>query len=112
MCSFCIVPFVRGVERSRDYQSIREEIHQLSQQGVKEVTLLGQNVNSYLDQSQDVYDPHKNSEGFKESFKARDKKGLRFSGLIKELAEEFPEMRFRFISPHPKDFPLELIETI
>lgn len=55
---------------------------------------------------------HKNSEGFKELFKIRNKEGLRFTDLIHKLSVIAPEVRFRFTSPHPKDFPVELIDVI
>lgn len=88
MCSFCVVPFTRGRERSRPLESILNEIRQLSDQGYKEVTLLGQNVNSYKDGSHS------------------------FSTLMDKASLVDPEMRFRFSSPHPKDFPDELLHLI
>lgn len=88
MCSFCVVPFTRGRERSRPMESILREIKQLSEEGYKEVTLLGQNVNSYLDGENT------------------------FARLMYEASQVDPEMRFRFSSPHPKDFPVELLEII
>ncbi len=88
MCSFCVVPFTRGRERSRPLESILREIQQLSDQGYKEVTLLGQNVNSY---------------------KYRD---IDFTRLMDEASKTDPEMRFRFSSPHPKDFPEPLLHLI
>ncbi|KAF1861921.1 hypothetical protein Lal_00026404 [Lupinus albus] len=113
MCSFCIVPFTRGRERSRPVESIVREVAELCKEGVKEVTLLGQNVNSYNDTSgvEKEFEPGSNwkfSEGFSSISKVK-KMGLRFSDLLDRLSSEFPEMRFRFTSPHPKDFPDELL---
>ena len=88
MCSFCVVPFTRGRERSRPLESILNEIRQLSDQGYREVTLLGQNVNSYKDGNHT------------------------FSTLMDKASLLDPEMRFRFSSPHPKDFPDELLYLI
>ncbi|KAJ0974195.1 hypothetical protein J5N97_016160 [Dioscorea zingiberensis] len=112
MCSFCIVPFTRGRERSRSVESIVREVGELWQQGVKEVMLLGQNVNSYNDASEvQNVSPGSNwqlSEGFSSTCKVK-AMGLRFSDLLDRLSTEFPEMRFRFTSPHPKDFPDDLL---
>ncbi|MCH8557518.1 MAG: tRNA (N6-isopentenyl adenosine(37)-C2)-methylthiotransferase MiaB [Balneolia bacterium] len=88
MCSFCVVPFTRGRERSRPMTSILQEIEQLSENGYKEVTLLGQNVNSYLYEDAD------------------------FTRLMDEASSRHPEIRFRFSSPHPKDFPEPLLHMI
>ncbi|MBN2733019.1 MAG: tRNA (N6-isopentenyl adenosine(37)-C2)-methylthiotransferase MiaB [Balneolaceae bacterium] len=88
MCAFCVVPFTRGRERSRPMESILDELGRLSDQGYKEVTLLGQNVNSYLDKDND------------------------FTTLMYEASQIDPEMRIRFSSPHPKDFPEELLHVI
>ena len=88
MCAFCVVPFTRGRERSRTAESIIEELQQLSDQGYKEVTLLGQNVNSYDDGDHS------------------------FADLMYKASQVDPEMRIRFSSPHPKDFPEELLEII
>ena len=88
MCSFCVVPFTRGRERSRPMSSILKEIQLLSEQGYKEVTLLGQNVNSYKFEDID------------------------FTRLMDEASKVDPEMRFRFSSPHPKDFPEPLLHLI
>lgn len=88
MCAFCVVPFTRGRERSRPMKSILREINQLSDQGYKEITLLGQNVNSYQYQNID------------------------FTRLMDEASKVNPEIRFRFSSPHPKDFPEPLLHLI
>lgn len=112
MCSFCIVPFTRGRERSRPVESIVREVSELWKEGVKEVTLLGQNVNSYNDTStiEEVESGvnWKYSDGFSSMCKVKNM-GLRFADLLDRLAVEFPEMRFRYTSPHPKDFPDELL---
>src|SRR5699024_465919 len=88
MCAFCVVPFTRGRERSRPAGSILDELQRLSDQGYKEVTLLGQNVNSYDDGDNT------------------------FAELMYKASQVDPEMRLRFSSPHPKDFPEELLQTI
>lgn len=88
MCSFCVVPFTRGRERSRPMESILKEIKQLSDEGYKEVTLLGQNVNSYKDGENT------------------------FTALMDAASLINPEIRFRFSSPHPKDFPDDLLYLI
>lgn len=117
MCSYCIVPFTRGRERSRPIGSILDEIRQLSDQGVKEVTLLGQNVNSYRDTSSvDVHlaSPSETgslSKGFQTVYKPR-LGGLRFGDLLDRASQINPEMRIRFTSPHPKDFPDEVLHVI
>lgn len=113
MCSFCIVPFTRGRERSRPVESIVKEVAELWKEGVKEVTLLGQNVNSYNDASEieKEVEPGANwkySDGFSSTCKVK-RVGLRFSDLLDRLSTEFPEMRFRYTSPHPKDFPDDLL---
>ncbi|GMI94042.1 hypothetical protein like AT4G36390 [Hibiscus trionum] len=112
MCSFCIVPFTRGRERSRPVESIVKEVGELWEKGVKEVTLLGQNVNSYNDTSGSEKEVEPGnwelSEGFKSTCKVKNT-GLRFADLLDRLSTEFPEMRFRYTSPHPKDFPDELL---
>ncbi|NXL26072.1 CK5P1 protein, partial [Setophaga kirtlandii] len=114
MCSYCIVPFTRGRERSRPIASILQEVRMLSDQGVKEVTLLGQNVNSFRDlsevQFQSVAAPGL-SHGFSTVYKAR-AGGLRFSHLLDQVSRIDPEMRIRFTSPHPKDFPDEVLQLI
>ncbi|KAM4891622.1 mitochondrial tRNA methylthiotransferase CDK5RAP1 [Sylvia borin] len=114
MCSYCIVPFTRGRERSRPIASILQEVRMLSDQGVKEVTLLGQNVNSFRDlsevQFQSVAAPGL-SRGFSTVYKAKEG-GLRFSHLLDQVSRIDPEMRIRFTSPHPKDFPDEVLQLI
>eukprot|EP00058_Branchiostoma_floridae_P004291 XP_002589779.1 hypothetical protein BRAFLDRAFT_125887 [Branchiostoma floridae] len=115
MCSYCIVPFTRGRERSRPIKSILEEVRALSGQGVKEVTLLGQNVNSYRDMSEQQHQladsPTNLSAGFGTIYRKK-KGGLRFSALLDRVAQVDPEMRIRFVSPHPKDFPDEVLQLI
>ncbi|KDR12757.1 CDK5 regulatory subunit-associated protein 1, partial [Zootermopsis nevadensis] len=118
MCTYCIVPFTRGRERSRPISSILQEVWNLSQQGVKEVTLLGQNVNSYRDLSVVDFDGSLPSDGethlakgFRTVYKKK-KGGLRFSDLLDQVSRIDPEMRIRFTSPHPKDFSDEVLELI
>ena len=160
-CSFCIVPYTRGRERSRDPASIEYEVRLLSEQGVKEVTLLGQNVNSYaysdeiagggttdfLSMLSAGIDDGKTREedvlgteepratlpgmspevaaaggtpfvGYAEGFSSRyraDKRregSVQFAALLDRVAAIDPEMRVRFTSPHPKDFPDEVLDVI
>lgn len=114
MCSYCIVPFTRGRERSRPVRSILEEVRMLSDQGVKEVTLLGQNVNSYRDTSEEQFfgsDATKLSRGFKTIYQTK-RGGLRFSDLLDQVSRIDPDVRIRFTSPHPKDFPDEVLHLI
>ncbi|CAB1448470.1 unnamed protein product [Pleuronectes platessa] len=114
MCSYCIVPFTRGRERSRPVSSILEEVQMLSDQGVKEVTLLGQNVNSYRDTSEEQFcssDLTTLSRGFKTVYRTK-QGGLRFSDLLDRVSHIDPDMRIRFTSPHPKDFPDEVLHLI
>lgn len=116
MCTYCIVPFTRGRERSRPLSSILYEVEQLSEQGVKEITLLGQNVNSYRDLSEanNVYtnsNPTNLAKGFKTVYKNKIG-GFRFADLLEKVADVNPEVRIRFTSPHPKDFPDEVLHLI
>lgn len=108
MCSYCIVPFTRGRERSRPIPSIEQEVKMLAEQGIKEITLLGQNVNSYRDT---LTEPSKTAsqivKGFKTVYKNKEG-GARFAELLARIAEAVPQVRIRFTSPHPKDFPDEV----
>ncbi|KAG0361707.1 hypothetical protein BC939DRAFT_449705 [Gamsiella multidivaricata] len=117
MCSFCVVPFTRGNERSRVVDSILQEVRQLSDQGIKEVTLLGQNVNSYRDVSKDGIEQSAgigvelSNPGFNTIYKRKDG-GMRFTELLDRVSLVDPEMRIRFTSPHPKDFPTALLHLM
>jgi tRNA-2-methylthio-N6-dimethylallyladenosine synthase len=91
-CTYCVVPFTRGKERSRNPQTILEEARDLLAKGYKEVTLLGQNVNSYRWESEE--------------------KSVRFPELIARVAAISPQLRVRFATSHPKDISDELIKTI
>ena len=93
-CHYCIVPYTRGRERSRDVESILREVRDLRNRGFKEVTLLGQNVNSYR----------------LENLESQD--NLDFPGLLRRVAEEAPEMRIRFTTSHPKDMSDETLRVI
>ncbi|XP_055334684.1 mitochondrial tRNA methylthiotransferase CDK5RAP1-like [Paramacrobiotus metropolitanus] len=110
-CSFCIVPFVRGRERSRPVKTVKTEIRELVSKGVKEVTLLGQNVNSYRDISEENLFSEKLTSypsGFSSLYKPRIG-GRRFAELLDDISGSFPELRIRFQAAHPKDFPDELL---
>lgn len=93
-CSYCIVPYTRGRERSRPVESILAELADLRSRGFKEVTLLGQNVNSYSYQSDDSSEP------------------VSFARLLDTVAKAAPDMRIRFTTSHPKDMSDEIIKTI
>jgi tRNA-2-methylthio-N6-dimethylallyladenosine synthase len=104
MCSFCVVPFTRGRERSRDPFSIVEEARDLFSQGYREVTLLGQNVDSY------VWSPEENNKARLENQDAD--KVYRFPGLLKMVAEVHPDLRVRFSTSHPKDITDDVLYTM
>ncbi|CAD8070528.1 unnamed protein product [Paramecium sonneborni] len=112
MCSFCVVPFTRGRERSRNPESILSEIQTLTQKGIKEITLLGQNVNSYFYHDENIQSQHENTVGFTELYKLRSGNGIRFDQLLNQIAITFPNIRIRFTSPHPKNFPKKVLEVI
>jgi MiaB/RimO family radical SAM methylthiotransferase len=118
MCSYCVVPFTRGRERSRPLDSIVSEVQLLLEEGVKEVVLLGQNVNSYHDKSEAAvlampsrYYQTSNS-GFSNLYKLRGGAGYYFSDLVEQVSDLDPELRVRFTSPHPKDYPNELLQLM
>ena len=121
MCSFCIVPFTRGRERSRELSSILHEVRRLAEQGVREVVLLGQNVNGYHDVSKESAEAYqlntsynKSSPEFKNLFESKNKSkpGARFADALAAIAAVHPELRVRFTSPHPKDFPPEVLQVV
>jgi tRNA-2-methylthio-N6-dimethylallyladenosine synthase len=87
-CSYCIVPYTRGRERSRDTKSVLNEIYDMRSKGYKEVTLLGQNVNSYRFEDTD------------------------FPALLRKVAETIPEMRIRYMTSHPKDMSDETLRVM
>jgi tRNA-2-methylthio-N6-dimethylallyladenosine synthase len=94
MCSFCVVPFTRGRERSRDLYSILAEVKDLEQNDYKEITLLGQNVDSYKWENPE------------------NKEVVNFATLLRFVAESAPKIRIRFSTSHPKDITNEVLETI
>ena len=106
MCSFCVVPFTRGRERSRDPKSILEEIKTLVDKNYKEVTLLGQNVDSYLWYGGGL------KKDFKKISELRQKTSIDFSKLLKLVAETFPLLRVRFSTSNPQDMGLDVIVTM
>ena len=92
-CSYCVVPYTRGRERSRDVESILAEVRDLQEKGYKEVTLLGQNVNSYR-------------------YVASDGREVEFPDLLELVADAVPDMRIRFTTSHPKDMSDRTLEAI
>lgn len=109
-CHYCIVPYTRGRERSRDVESILREVRDLHEHGYKEVTLLGQNVNSYLGELKSKNE-EVNSEG--NDGKADDKsEKVAFPALLRMVAEVVPDMRIRFTTSHPKDMSDDTLRVI
>ena len=106
MCTFCVVPFTRGRERSRNPDSILREIDELNQKGYKEITLLGQNVDSYLWYGGG---PKKD---FKKATEEQKKNSVNFSSLLDLVASSFPKIRIRFSTSNPQDMTIKVIETM
>ena len=106
MCTYCVVPYTRGRERSRDPQSVLEEIRVLQDKGVREVTLLGQNIDSYL-----WYGGGAKKDFEKASREAREN-ACCFSGLLSRVAEAFPRMRIRFCTSNPHDMTDDVLDAI
>lgn len=106
MCTFCVVPFTRGRERSRDPQSILEEVHDLWNKGFKEITLLGQNVDSYLWYGGGL------KKDFEKASDIQKATAINFSNLLDLCAKAFPKMRIRFSTSNPQDLTLDVIETM
>ena len=106
-CHYCIVPYTRGRERSRDVESILREVRDLRDRGFKEVTLLGQNVNSYRTHPQPTQ-----QHVLTELPSLREGSGVGFPELLRLVALEAPEMRIRFTTSHPKDMSDETLRVI
>ncbi|REG90094.1 tRNA (N6-isopentenyl adenosine(37)-C2)-methylthiotransferase MiaB [Winogradskyella sediminis] len=106
MCTFCVVPFTRGRERSRDPQSIIEEINELWEKGYREITLLGQNVDSYLWYGGGL------KKDFNNASELQKATAVNFANLLELCAKAQPRMRIRFSTSNPQDFTLDVIETM
>ena len=106
MCTFCVVPFTRGRERSRDPQSILEEVNDLAARGFKEITLLGQNVDSYLWYGGGL------KKDFKNASEIQKATATNFATLLRMVAEAHPRMRIRFSTSNPQDMTMDVIETM
>jgi tRNA-2-methylthio-N6-dimethylallyladenosine synthase len=106
MCTFCVVPFTRGRERSRDPKSILEEIREMQSKNFKEITLLGQNVDSYLWYGGGL------KKDFQKASEIAQATAVDFAQLLEMCAAEFPKMRLRFFTSNPQDMSLEVIHTM
>ena len=106
-CTYCIVPYVRGRERSRNPEDILDEIRNLAKQGYKEITLLGQNVNSYM-----RVEREKAKASMQESNEVNNIKIDSFAKLLRAVNNIDGIEKIRFVSPHPKDFTDDVIEAI
>ena len=106
MCTFCVVPFTRGRERSRDPKSIIEEIQDLANKNYKEITLLGQNVDSFLWYGGGLKKDYKSASDIAQAT------AVDFAQLLEMCATAFPKMRFRFSTSNPQDMSLDVIHTM
>jgi len=106
MCTFCVVPFTRGRERSRDPKSILEEIQSMVDQNFKEITLLGQNVDSYLWYGGGL------KKDFKRASEMAQATAVNFAQLLDMSATRFPKTRIRFSTSNPQDMSIEVIKTM
>ena len=106
MCTFCVVPFTRGRERSRDPKSILEEVADLAAKGYKEITLLGQNVDSYLWYGGGL------KKDFDKASPLQQKTALRFDKLLSLVAGAHPKIRIRFSTSNPQDMTLEVLQVM
>ena len=106
MCTFCVVPFTRGRERSRDPKSILQEIDNLVQRGFKEITLLGQNVDSYLWYGGGL------KKDFAKASPLQQKTAVDFSKLLSMVAKAYPRIRFRFSTSNPQDMTVDVLHTM
>ncbi len=106
MCTFCVVPFTRGRERSRDPQSILEEVQDLASKGFKEITLLGQNVDSYLWYGGGL------KKDFAKASEMAKATAVNFAQLMDMVAKAQPKMRIRFSTSNPQDMTLDVIEVM
>ncbi|WP_417442937.1 tRNA (N6-isopentenyl adenosine(37)-C2)-methylthiotransferase MiaB [Joostella sp.] len=106
MCTFCVVPFTRGRERSREPESILNEIENLWNRGYKEITLLGQNVDSYLWYGGGL------KKDFEKASEMQKATAVTFSDLLDLAALRFPKMRIRFSTSNPQDMTLDVIRTM
>ncbi len=106
MCTFCVVPFTRGRERSRDPKSILKEVNDLWNNGFKEITLLGQNVDSYLWYGGGL------KKDFEKATEMQQTTAVNFAKLLALVAESQPKMRIRFSTSNPQDMTLDVIEIM
>lgn len=109
MCSFCVVPFTRGRERSRDPKSIVQEARELFENGYREVILLGQNVDSY---KWTASAPEQDSEEVSGSYADSKGEAINFASLLEQVALIDPQLRVRFSTSHPKDITDEVLHTM
>lgn len=106
MCTFCVVPFTRGRERSRDPKSILDEVNDLWSKGFKEITLLGQNVDSYLWYGGGL------KKDFKNATEMQKATAINFADLLDMVAKAQPGMRIRFSTSNPQDMTMDVIESM
>ena len=106
MCTFCVVPFTRGRERSRDPQSILKEVNDLAEKGYKEITLLGQNVDSYLWYGGGLKKDFKNATDMQKAT------ATNFAGLLELVATAQPKMRVRFSTSNPQDMTEDVLHSM
>ncbi len=106
MCTFCVVPYTRGRERSRDPESIIQECQNLFNNGYREITLLGQNVDSYLWYGGGA------KKNFKKASNEQKENSLNFASLLKKVAQVSPKLRIRFSTSNPQDMGIDVIDSM